>query len=121
MTTDQKEKCHIIIHGAATAAAAVGGGLAQIPLSDSAVLIPLQIAMIISLGQVFDVHLTDAAAKGIALGTVGSFVGRAVSQILVGWIPGIGNVINASTAAGITEALGWATVEKFDHGEIKGN
>ena len=118
MTGDQKEMCHAIIHTAATAAAAVGGGLAQIPLSDSAVLIPLQITMIISLGKVFDLHLTDSAAKGIALGTAGSFVGRALSQILVGWIPGVGNVINATTAAGLTEAIGWAAAEKFSRGEI---
>jgi uncharacterized protein (DUF697 family) len=31
-----------------------------------------------------------------------------LSQALVGWIPGVGNAINAATAAALTEAIGWA-------------
>ena len=38
------------------------------------------------------------------------------SQVLVGWIPGIGNAINATTAAGITEAMGWLLAKEFDEG-----
>ena len=38
------------------------------------------------------IHSTSAAA--------------AASQALIGWIPGIGNIINATTAAAITEAIG---------------
>lgn len=121
MTDDQEQKCHVIIHSAATTAAAVGGGLAQLPMSDSLVLVPLQITMIVSLGLVFDVHITDAAAKGIALGMVSMYVGRGLSQVLIGWIPGIGNAVNATTAAGVTEAMGWAVANKFARGEIKGS
>jgi len=119
VTRNQREECHAIIHAASLAAAGVGGGLAQIPLSDNVVIVPIQVAMIAGLGKVFGVHITDAAAKGIALGMVGSFVGRTVSQILVGWIPGVGNAINATTAAGITEAMGWAVADRFEKGEIK--
>jgi hypothetical protein len=43
------------------------------------------------------IHSTSAAAATI---------GRAASQALIGWIPGIGNIINATTAAAITEAIG---------------
>lgn len=121
MTDDQNQQCHAIIHTAATAAAGVGAGLAQLPMSDSALIVPIQITMIVSLGLVFDVHLTEAAAKGIAMGMVGSYVGRAISQVLVGWIPGFGNALNATTAAGLTEALGWAVANRFDRGEIKGS
>ncbi len=117
MTSDQKEKCHLIIHGAAASASAVGAGLAQIPMSDSAVIIPIQIGMVVALGQVFDQHITDAVAKGVVLGTAAGFGGRAISQVLVGWIPGVGNLINASTAAALTEAIGWAIADKFDRNE----
>ncbi len=120
MTDDQKEKCHGIIHTASAAAAGVGAGLAQIPLSDSAVIIPIQITMIVGLGRVFDVHITDAAARGVALGMVGMYVGRSVAQICVGWIPGVGNAINAGTAAAVTEAMGWAVASKFDKGDLRG-
>jgi len=117
MTSDQNDSCHLIIHGASASAAAVAGGLAQLPLADSAVLVPIQIAMVVALGKVFNVHLTDSAAKGAVLSLAAGYTGRAVSQILVGWIPGIGNVINASTAAALTEAVGWAVVSKFDRGD----
>lgn len=121
MTDDQRQKCHVIIHTASTATAAVGAGLAQLPLTDHAVIVPIQVTMIVSLGAVFDVHVTDSVAKGIALGMAAFFVGRAASQILLGWIPVLGNAINAATAAGITEAMGWAVANKFAKGEITGN
>lgn len=41
MTNEQRNKCHGIIHGASLAAAGAGAGLAQIPGSDSAVIVPI--------------------------------------------------------------------------------
>jgi uncharacterized protein (DUF697 family) len=114
MTPDQKSKCHKIIHSASASAAGVAAGLAQLPLADSAVILPIQIAMVVGLGRVFGIQVTDSAAKGLALGAIGGYVGRATSQIVLGWIPFLGNAVNASTAAGITEALGWAISRKFD-------
>jgi uncharacterized protein (DUF697 family) len=118
MTSDQREKCHVIIHGAAASTAAVGAGLAQLPLSDSAIILPIQMGMVVALGAVFDKHVTDSAAKGAILGLAAGHVGRAVSQILFGWIPVLGNAINASTAAGLTEAMGWTIADKFSRGEL---
>ena len=113
MTSDQKSKCNAIIHTASVAAAGAGAGLAQIPGSDNAVITPIQLTMTISLGKVFDIDLSESAAKA-ALGSVAaSTLGRTVSQVLLGWIPGIGNAINATTAAGLTEAMGWALADDF--------
>ena len=113
MTSDQKSKCNAIIHTASVAAAGAGAGLAQIPGSDNAVITPIQSTMTISLGKVFDIDLSESAAKA-ALGSVAaSTIGRTVSQVLLGWIPGIGNAINATTAAGLTEAMGWALADDF--------
>lgn len=113
MTNEQKKVCSGIIHTASGLAASVGAGLAQITGSDNAVITPIQITMVVSLGKVFDVNLTDSAARA-AIGTVAaSTVGRAASQVLVGWIPIVGNAINAVTAAGITEALGWEMADEF--------
>lgn len=42
-----------------------------------------------------------------------STVGRAASQVLVGWIPFVGNAINASTAAALTESVGWLLAKEF--------
>ena len=49
------------------------------------------------------IHTAAAAAIG----------GRTVSQFLVGWIPGLGNAINAGTAASITEGIGWYVAKNF--------
>lgn len=103
---DIQDKCHGIIHTASVACGGVGTGLAQIPASDNAVIVPIQIGMIVSLGAVFELNITETAAKSIIASAGASIAGRTVSQFLVGWIPGIGNAINTATAAGITEAIG---------------
>lgn len=104
----KKIKANIVIHGASIAAAAAGAGLAQIPTSDNAAITPIQVSMIIALGKIQGVSLDKSAALVILSTASAGIVGRTVSQVAVGWIPGYGNAINASTAAGITEAIGWS-------------
>ena len=113
LTCEEHQKCGTIIHMASGAAALIGSGMAQIPLSDAVLIAPIQIRMITALGAVFDVEVTESAAKGLFVAFSASCVGRATSQLLVGWIPVLGNIINASTAAGLTEAVGWLAVEHF--------
>ncbi len=114
MTDEQSTQCHAIIHTASAAAAGVGAGLAQIPGSDNAVIIPIQITMTISLGAVFGIGLDESTAKAALATATASMAGRAISQFLVGWIPVLGNLINATTAATITETIGWALASSFD-------
>lgn len=113
MTGEQQCQCNVIIHTASTAAAAVGAGLAQIPCSDNALITPIQLAMTVSIGKVFDIELSESAAKATVASAVAGTVGRAISQVLLGWIPGVGNIINASTAASLTEAIGWTVASEF--------
>lgn len=113
MTNDENSKCHAIIHSAAVAAGAVGAGLAQIPLSDNVVIMPIQIGMVASLGNVFGKNLGEMAIKGLISAAAGTVIGRSASQALLGWIPLLGNAINASTAFTITEAIGWAIANNF--------
>jgi uncharacterized protein (DUF697 family) len=111
----RKAKCHAIIHAAATASGGVGAGLAQIPLVDHVIIAPIQTGMIISLGAVFGMQVTESMAKGIATTLAATHIGRKVSQILVGWIPIYGNIVNATTVASITELVGWMAVLHFDN------
>ena len=113
LSSKEQKACHGIIHTASGSAAAVGAGLAQLPLADNAVITPIQITMIVSLGKVFDQEITKAVAKGILGGVIANFVGRGVAQVAWGWIPGIGNASNAITAATITESIGWLCVDHF--------
>ena len=114
MTDKQKLECNAIIHSASAAAAGVGAGLAQIPLSDNALITPIQIGMTISLGKVFDRRLSESAAASLTATAITGMTGRAIAQVLCGWIPGVGNAVNAGTAATVTETLGWTLARKFD-------
>ena len=110
---NQRGKCHAIIHAASASAGTIGAGLAQVPCSDSAIITPIQLAMTIALGKVFGVELTETAAKASMATFASAAIGRSASQVLLGWIPIAGNIINACTAASVTEALGWLLVEDF--------
>ena len=113
LTYEEHEKCGSIIHMASGTAALVGSGMAQIPMSDALLIAPIQIKMLTALGAVFDIKLTESAAKGLFASLSASCIGRTVSQFMVGWVPVLGNFINAGTAAGLTEAVGWLAAEHF--------
>lgn len=113
----KSQKIHAIIHSASAACAGIGGGLAQLPGSDSLAIVPLQTAMILSIATQHGVDLTEAAAADLVLTFAATQGGRLLSQVLVGWMPGVGNLINASTAAALTEAIGWAASAYFEKEE----
>ncbi len=112
------EKIHAV-HTAAAAAAAAGGGLAQVPGSDSAVITPIQVAMIVALGAAHGVPISKAAAAELILPFSAAALGRGASQFLLGWLPGLGNILNAATAAALTEAIGWAADAYFETGRAR--
>ena len=114
MTSRQRDLCNGIIHSFSAAAAAAGAGLAQLPTSDNSLIAPIQLTMAVALGEVFGITLDESAAKAVVASATAATVGRTLSQILIGWIPGLGNIINATTAATITEAIGWIMAEDFE-------
>lgn len=113
MNDSQQKKCHAIIHSAATVCATIASMMAQLPGSDSVAIVPIQITMIVSLGAVFGIELTESAAKASLATATATMVGRGISQFLVGWIPVWGNALNASTAFAVTESIGWAVANDF--------
>lgn len=113
MSTEAIIKCNLIIHTASAAAGAVGAGLAQIPVSDTLIIKPVQLAMTISLGQVFGIELSQSAAESAAGSAAATMIGKAACNLILGWIPIVGNVINATVAAALTEGMGWILAEQF--------
>ncbi len=113
---NENEKIHIIIHGAAASAASAGAGLAQFPGTDNAVITPIQIAMIVAIGEVHGQKLSESAAVSTLSAASAGIAGRTLSQFLVGWVPGYGNAVNATTAFAITEAIGWAADDILANG-----
>jgi uncharacterized protein (DUF697 family) len=113
MAITRLQQVHGVIHTASASAAGVGAGLAQIPGSDAPIIAGIQATMIMAIGAVHKVDITKAAATDLLLTFTAVMAGRGVSQLMVGWIPGFGNAINASTAAAFTEAVGWAAHAYF--------
>lgn len=105
---------HGIIHTASASAGMVGGGLAQLPGSDAPVSVSIQTTMIMAIAREYGTALSDAAAADMLLTFAATHGGRALSQWLVGWIPGYGNAVNAATAIALTEAIGWAADSYFE-------
>lgn len=113
MTETERKKINKIIHTSSLASGSVGAGLAQLPGSDSAIIVPIQINMIRQIGKEFGVKLTESSAETILGTALATMTGRALSQFLVGWLPVAGNILNASTAALVTELLGWLIANNF--------
>lgn len=115
MPKNLEKRCHMAIHSASTAAAAAGA--IPIPMSDAVPISAAQIGMIIALGKVFDITLSQAAAKSIAGVALTQQAGRAIFANVLKTIPGagtvVGGVIGATTAAALTEALGWIVADDF--------
>lgn len=109
-----KKKCHAAIHSATAAAAAAGA--IPLPMSDAVPITAAQIGMIISLGKIFGISLSDAAAKSIANVALIRTAGVAFFRNIIKAIPGgqlFGSFIGAATAASLTEVLGWIIAEDF--------
>ena len=117
-----KQKVHGIIHEASMVCAGIGGGSATAPGSDSVAVVPIQITMIIAIASEHGIEITEAAAADLLLAFTATVRSRQLPvgrQALVGWLPGIDSVINDSTAAALTEAIGWAANSYFEQAEAK--
>lgn len=112
-------ECKHIIHNAAWEAALIGAGLAQIPGADHILISALQINMVKDLAKAQGRTLSEGAIKGLMVSFAATYVGRGTSKFLIGWIPFFGNVINATTAASITEAFGWAALKTMQQENIE--
>lgn len=113
MTEEEKIKCHGIIHTASITTGGIGVGLAQLPTSDNLAIVPIQVTMIIALGAVFKIDLDKSTAKATLATATATLTGRTLSQVLVDWMPGIGNILNGMTAASITQVIGWTVANEF--------
>ncbi len=111
-----KSQARKIVIGASSAAAAAGAS--PIPMSDVAILAPIQVGMIAGITSVFGIELSKATLSTLvssAIGVTGvSFAGRAIVSNILKCIPGVGSVaggaISATTASALTVALGEAYI-----------
>ena len=115
MPKDLESKCKIAIHTATTAAATAGA--LPIPIADTIPITAAQVTMIVALGKIFDMSISESAAKSIAAITLAQSTGRAAFSGILKAIPGAGSVIGgmvgAATASALTETRGWSLANDF--------
>ena len=118
MTTSQKDSCNVIIHGAASAAAGSSIIMAQAPGADNIALAVAIGGMVIGLANVFDLSFGAATSETIGVSVLGFFstmiAARIASQWILGWIPFLGNTVNAATMFGMVEWIGWECADAMD-------
>ena len=110
-----KKKCHIIIHIAS--AACTGAGAIPIPVADTVPITATQIAMIVKLGKVFNISISKSIAEQIIKLGLAQQTGRYIFKGMFKYIPGpaqiAGSIAAGTTAAAVTEVLGWVVAEEF--------
>lgn len=114
MPQDKKAKCHAAIHTAT--AAAIAGGASPIPISDAVVISTAQVGMIVALGKVFGVSISESVAKSIVSVGITQTIGKTVFTNLLKLFPGAnlaGCFIGGAVAGSMTEALGWLVADDF--------
>ncbi|MBQ7593770.1 MAG: hypothetical protein IJU48_05395 [Synergistaceae bacterium] len=74
--------------------------------------------MTIALANVFDLSFAETTGESISVSILGFFstaiAVRVASQWAFGWIPFLGNTINAATMFGMIEWIGWTVADAFD-------
>lgn len=97
------------------ALAAAGIGASPIPMSDSALLIPLQVTMSTNIIHIYGMDSLAGISSAVLGNIVVSNLGKAFAGGLLKLIPGVGTfvggAINAGVASLITSALGFAISE----------
>ena len=111
---DKAGKAKGIIAAATTAAA--GAAAVPIPLSDAAVIVPIQVTMIATLAGLYG--LREEAVKQSALPFVARLAGVFLATSLLKLIPGLGSAINATVAAALTGAMGLYVKTNFEESAI---
>ena len=119
MSSEQKVKCHAIIHTATVASGATSFFTAQIPVADSLIIVPAQMTMVVGLAGVFGYKLTEGIAEAIVGPIISQQMGQIVAKSLVGLIPGAGNIVKAGVSVSFTETLGWLIAQKFCEGRSR--
>lgn len=110
---------------------AIAAAAAPIPLSDSAMLAPIQLTMSVHIMRIYGIDNCKGAITGVINSTIVSQIGKTLAKTLIGnvakLIPGVGSVvggvINSVVAATLTAAIGYAISElsyKYSQSVVEG-
>lgn len=92
----------------ATVTAAAAAAATPIPFSSAAVLVPLQLAMMARIAQMYGLSEQKAAMAAVATTAVATSAGRASFTQLLKLVPGAGQVAGGAISAGVAGAFTFA-------------
>ncbi len=113
---DVRRRCEFIIHGA-SAAAGGAAALTLVPGADSVAIMPIQVAMVAALAREYGIAPSASLVKSTVYASLGSIVGKAGAGVLLRIVPVAGNVVRASVAFSVTEALGHLVLDRLEKGD----
>ncbi|GAA8125157.1 hypothetical protein HpBT110_06680 [Helicobacter pylori] len=123
MIDESKTIIHVAVGAVGTA------GLIPIPFSDALAIAPIQAGMIYKMNDAFGMDLEDSVAASLITGLLGvtavAQVGRTLVNGLLKFIPVVGSVAGSTTAAVITESIGFVYLKVLkkcfndETGEVK--
>ena len=116
MTEEQRNKCHMIIHGHAVAAGA--GNAVPVPGLGVAADVATMASMAMALSAVFGSSIPENVARNLAISALKRTVlkqpiktiGKEVGKL----IPFVGSYFAATVSVGMLEAAGWSMAEQLD-------
>ncbi|HAE39610.1 MAG TPA: hypothetical protein DCG57_13390 [Candidatus Riflebacteria bacterium] len=109
-----QESNRIINTYAVTSATAVA--LNPIAGSDALLIAPLQIAMILHLGRLYNVDITANTARSLLSALVSTLAGRFSYQVLISILPFVKNILGPGLAFSLTYVMGHIVSDLFkDH------
>lgn len=97
----------------AMAAASTAGGVNPLPLSDAAIIVPIQMALAARLANIYGFGLMGSSVTALIKAQVLSLVGRQMAASLTKMIPVLGQFINAAVAGVITGGIGYALMALY--------
>ena len=122
MKRKEADKLCLAVAGAASASA----GLNPLPIGDAALIVPQQVAMAIGLARIYGFDGVNSGVMTFLKGQIISLAAKQLASGLAKLIPGVGQLLNAAVAGGVTWALGQALAEIYgrayehllEHGEV---
>lgn len=113
---NRMERAETVIRNYALSAAGIA--VEPVPIVDSVLLAPVQIAMVVHLGKIYGKTITKSLAKGL-VNTIGlSFVGNELFLLLVGFFPGIKQTLGPAIAYSLTRVSGLIVNELFANNNL---
>lgn len=113
ITEEQWKRCDKVIHNHSVMSHEVGNKMSRIPCEDIAIITPIQTAMIIELGKVFNQSIDKETAQSILSEATVLLMGRGRLRTLSGWLSRVRNSISTTDVIKSTEAIGWIAVDRL--------